>query len=48
MKDCLSARPADAAHALNSQQQKMKDCNAQAKSMKSADRKAHMLKCLKG
>jgi len=53
MKDCLSAKPAEAAAAASStltpQQQKMKDCNADAKTQgkTGADRKAFMSACLK-
>ena len=58
MKTCLSkdaAAPAEAAAAAvpsakATQQQKMKDCNAEAatKSLKGADRKSFMSTCLKG
>jgi len=42
--------PATATPAVNSQQQKMKDCNAQAtaKTLKGDDRKTFMSTCLKG
>jgi len=42
--------PAAAAPAVNSQQQKMKDCNAQAKTkaLTGADRKTFMKTCLSG
>jgi hypothetical protein len=49
MKTCLSAQPA-AEPKLNSQQQKMKQCNADAKTkgLTGADRKTFMSTCLKG
>jgi hypothetical protein len=42
--------PAAQAHQLTPQQQKMKDCNAQAKEkqLKGKDRKTFMSSCLKG
>jgi hypothetical protein len=52
MKECLSAKPAEAAASagkeLTPQQQKMKDCNAEAKAggKSGADRKAFMKECL--
>ncbi len=60
MKTCLSGASADASAAAaapaaplspkEAQQQKMKDCNAQAtaKTLKGADRKSFMSTCLKG
>jgi len=44
------AADAPAAKPLGAQQQKMKDCNAEAatKSLKGADRKTFMSTCLKG
>jgi psiF repeat-containing protein len=51
MKTCLSAAGASAdSKPLNSQQQKMKDCNATAKTkaLTGDDRKAFMSTCLKG
>jgi hypothetical protein len=58
MKTCLSAAPAAAAPAtaaptaktLTPQQQKMKDCNASAKTqaLAGSDRKTFMSTCLKG
>ncbi len=49
MKSCLSAHPAASGAALNSQQQKMKTCNADAstKKLTGADRKKYMSDCLK-
>jgi len=49
MKTCLSNQPA-VAPKLNSQQQKMKQCNADAKTRKltGMDRKSFMSTCLKG
>ena len=48
MKTCLSAKPAAAASTGNSQQQKMKTCNADATAQKltGADRKTYMKTCL--
>ena len=52
MKDCLSAKPADAAatapEAGTTQQNKMKTCNADAKTkaLKGDERKAFMKDCL--
>lgn len=49
MKDCLSAKPAEAAApAVGTQQNKMKTCNADAatKALKGDDRKAFMKTCL--
>ena len=50
MKSCLSDQPAAAAKPANSQQEKMKSCNAEAttKGLKGADRKTFMSTCLKG
>lgn len=44
------ARPAGTPHQLTPQQQKMKDCSAQAKEkqLKGKDRKTFMSSCLKG
>lgn len=49
MKDCLSAKPADAPKGTT-QQEKMKACNKEAgeKALKGADRKQFMSSCLKG
>lgn len=46
MKDCLSAKPTDAAKPPT-QQEKMKSCNADAKGKKGDERKAFMKDCLK-
>jgi hypothetical protein len=50
MKTCLSAAPPPAATTLNSQQQKMKTCNADAKTqaLTGDARKQFMSNCLKG
>ena len=51
MKSCLSAgSPAASAKALTPQQQKMKTCNADAKTkaLKGDERKAFMKSCLSG
>ena len=44
------AKPAGTPHQLTAQQQKMKDCNAQAKEkqLKGKDHKTFMSSCLKG
>lgn len=49
MKDCLSAKPADAPKGT-SQQEKMKACNKEAgeKALKGDERKQFMSSCLKG
>jgi hypothetical protein len=47
MSHCLSG-DSSSDKQVNSQQQKMKDCNVQAKGMKGDDRNAFISKCLKG
>lgn len=49
MKQCLSAKRAEAQSARQAQQEKMKTCNAEAKTkgFKGAERKAFMSDCLK-
>ena len=50
MSDCLHGKTMAAAPAKTSQQEKMKTCNADAKTkgLKGADRRAFMSTCLKG
>jgi hypothetical protein len=50
MKECLSAKKADEKSAKTAQQEKMKTCNADAKTkaLKGAERKQFMSTCLKG
>ena len=50
MKDCLAGRQAVAKDARTTQQEKMKSCNAEAKTkaLKGDERKAFMSSCLKG
>jgi hypothetical protein len=50
MKECLSAKKAEASAAKTTQQEKMKSCNADAKTkaLKGAERKTFMSSCLKG
>ena len=49
MSECLSAKPAPAEEAGNPQQNKMKTCNADAKTkdLKGDERKKFMSECLK-
>lgn len=46
MKECLSAKKAEAASPKTAQQEKMKTCNAEAKGKKGDERKAFMKQCL--
>ncbi|MRW93894.1 phosphate starvation-inducible protein PsiF [Duganella sp. FT80W] len=46
MKQCLSAKPAEAAAPKLTQQEKMKKCNADATGKKGDERKAFMKECL--
>jgi mannose/fructose/N-acetylgalactosamine-specific phosphotransferase system component IIB len=50
MKNCLSAKKAEANAAKNAQQQKMKTCNveAKAKNIPGSERKKFMSECLRG
>jgi len=50
MKECLSAKKAEAKSAKQTQQEKMKSCNTEAKTkaLKGAERKSFMSTCLKG
>ncbi len=46
MKECLSAKKAEAPSAKKTQQEKMKSCNAEAKGKTGDERKAFMKQCL--
>lgn len=46
MKECLSAKKAEATSAKKTQQEKMKSCNAEAKGKTGDERKAFMKQCL--
>jgi membrane-bound lytic murein transglycosylase len=48
MKECLSAKKAEATDKKTAQQEKMKSCNKEATGKKGDERKAFMKECLKG